>query len=276
MFPTAAVTAKIAGRLTDSPAPLPPRVRLLGMPIDPVTEGQAIGHVLGSLAAGRGGWVITPNLDQLRLYRQRPALRAMYERAELVLADGMPLLWASRVQGTPLPARVAGSELICTLTAAAAAVGRSVFYLGGGQPETAARAARQLAADYPGLRVAGSYYPPFGFEHDRAEMGRIAAALAESRPEIVFVGLGFPKQERLIEALRPALPGAWFLGVGVSFSFVCGEIRRAPVWMQRLGLEWAHRMSQEPKRLIERYLLRDMPYALALFADATKRRITGR
>ena len=244
------------------------------MPIDPITESQAIAHVLGQLDAGRGGWVITPNLDQLRLYRQSPGLRPMYERAELVLADGMPLLWASRAQRTPLPARVAGSELIFSLTRAAADAGRSVFFLGGGGPETAARAAVQLAADYPNLRVAGSHYPPFGFQKHAQEMKRIVDVLAERRPDVVFVGLGFPKQERLIEAVRATLPAAWFLGVGVSFSFVSGEIRRAPLRMQRLGLEWVHRMFQEPDRLVERYLLRDMPYALALFADAARHRFS--
>jgi N-acetylglucosaminyldiphosphoundecaprenol N-acetyl-beta-D-mannosaminyltransferase len=244
----------------------------MGMPIDPVTEPQAVAHVIGSLAAGRGGWVITPNLDQLRLYRQDRRLRSMYDRADLVLADGMPLLWASRVQGTPLPARVAGSEIIFALTEAAARAGRSIFLLGGNEG-TAADAAGRLAADYPGLRVAGTCCPPFGFQKSPAEMKRIERELAAARPDIVYVGLGFPKQERLIEAVRHAAPNAWFLGIGVTFSFVSGEIVRAPVWMRRVGLEWVHRMCQEPERLLERYLLRDMPYAVGLFASAAGRRL---
>ena len=241
------------------------------MPIDPVTEQQAIRHILDRLAAGRGGWVITPNLDHLRLHHHRPDLRAMYEQADLVLADGMPLLWASRVQKTPLPQRVAGSELIYTLTAAAAAHGRSVFLLGG-NPGAADAAAATLARVHPSLGIAGTHCPPMGFEKNPDQMRQITDALAESRPDIVYVGLGFPKQERLIERLRPLFPAAWFLGIGVSFSFVGGQIRQAPVWVRRTGLEWVHRMIQEPTRLFRRYVVEDIPFALRLFTHTARQR----
>ena len=250
---------------------LPPRVRLMGMPIDGVTQEQAIGHVLGMLERGRGGWVITPNLDQLRQYRRLPELRAMYESAELVLPDGMPLLWAGWLQGTRLPERVAGSELIYTLTAAAAGAGRSVFLLGG-NPSAAERAAAKLVELNPSLKIAGTHCPPLRFEKNGGEMGRMIDALTASEPEIVFVGLGFPKQEKLIEGLRGRFPKVWFLGVGVSFSFVSGEIRRAPRWAQRLGLEWVHRMSQEPRRLFVRYVVNDLPFAVRLFANVAWKR----
>jgi len=243
----------------------------MGMPIDAVTDGQAIALILNSLARGRGGWVITPNLDQLRLYEQRPELREMYEEADLVLADGMPLLWASRLQKTPLPQRVAGSELIYTLSSTAAGAGRSVFLLGG-NPGAANAAAQVLTRLSPGLRVVGTHCPPMGFEKSESEMRRITDALHETRPDIVYVGLGFPKQERLIRAIRGVLPGAWFLGIGVSFSFVSGEIRQAPRWMRRTGLEWVHRMVQEPGRLFRRYVLEDVPFALRLLGSASRRR----
>jgi N-acetylglucosaminyldiphosphoundecaprenol N-acetyl-beta-D-mannosaminyltransferase len=247
--------------------PLPPRIGLLGIPIDAVMQEQVIAHVIAALAREHGGWVITPNLDQLRLCFREPQLQGMYSRADLVLADGMPLIWASRLQGTPLPERVAGSALIYTLSAAAARAGRTIYLLGG-NPCTAEQAAQVLARLYPGLRVAGTHCPPLGFEKDAQQMRSIVDALSAARPDIVFVGLGFPKQEKLIEILRPVLPGAWFLGVGISFSFVSGEIRRAPRWMQRLGLEWMHRLIQEPKRLFGRYLLHDLPFAMRLFGSA--------
>jgi N-acetylglucosaminyldiphosphoundecaprenol N-acetyl-beta-D-mannosaminyltransferase len=258
-----------------APRPLPPRIRLGGISIDPVTQRQAIDHILASLADGQGGWVITPNLDQLRLCNDRPDLRPMFDRAQLVLPDGMPLIWASRVQGTRLPERVAGSELIFTLTAAAAAAGRSVYLLGG-NPCSADNAAEVLRKLSPGLRVAGTLCPPFGFEKDAEQIRRINEELLATRPDIVFVGLGFPKQERLIETLRPLLPATWFLGIGVSFSFVAGEIRRAPRWVQRMGLEWVHRMCQEPGRLFKRYVLHDLPYAGKLFATLAWRRAVRR
>ena len=251
-------------------APPPQRVRLMGMPIDPITQQQAIEQVLSALSAGRGGWVITPNLDQLRLYCERPDLRDMYERASLVLPDGMPLLWASRLQDTPLPQRVAGSELIYTLTEAAAAAGRSIYFLGG-NPGSAQGAADELARRYRGLRVAGTHCPPMGFEHRPEEMRAVEESLQATQPDIVYVGLGFPKQERLIAKVRDKLPGAWFLGIGISFSFVSGEIRRAPRWMQRTGMEWMHRMVQEPGRLFRRYIIEDMPFAAKLLWSAARR-----
>jgi N-acetylglucosaminyldiphosphoundecaprenol N-acetyl-beta-D-mannosaminyltransferase len=252
-----------------------PHIRLLGMPIHAVTETQVIEAITSAAGAGVGGTVITPNLDQLRHYHHTPALREMYERASLVLADGMPLVWASRLQKTPLPQRVPGSALILTLSQAAAVKGLSVFLLGG-NPGAAEQAAQELQARFPGLRIADTYCPPFGFERDPAEMQRIEQRLAAAKPQIIFVGLGFPKQERLIDQVRSAAPNAWFLGVGISFSFVSGEVRRAPQWMQRAGLEWVHRLVQEPGRLFKRYIIHDIPFAVRLFAGAIAARFSGR
>lgn len=244
---------------------LRPRIRLMGMPVDVVSQAEAINYILKMLDIGRGGWVITPNLDQLRQYHRLSELRGMYERAELVLADGMPLLGAARLQGTPLPERVAGSELIYTLTAAAARVGRSVFLLGGNLGAAEGGAAKLLELN-PGLKIAGTHFPPLGFEKDTAQMTAMIDALSAGQPDIVFVGLGFPKQERLIEILREKFPGTWFLGVGISFSFVAGQIKRAPKWVQNICCEWLHRMMQEPRRLFVRYVVNDLPFAVRLFA----------
>lgn len=254
---------------------LPPRVRLMGMPVDGVSQTEAIDHILKTLDSGRGGWVITPNLDQLRQYHRHPDLRGMYERAELVLADGMPLLGAAWIAGTPLPERVAGSELIYTLTAAAARAGRSVFLLGGNLG-AAEGAATKLVELNPGLKIAGTHFPPLGFEKDASQMAAMIEALSISRPDIVFVGLGFPKQERLIEILREKFPATWFLGVGISFSFVAGQIKRAPKWVQKICCEWFHRMMQEPRRLFVRYVVNDLPFAVRLFGTSIWRRLKMR
>jgi N-acetylglucosaminyldiphosphoundecaprenol N-acetyl-beta-D-mannosaminyltransferase len=244
------------------------------MPLHAVTEAQAVQLIVTAAESGAGGHVITPNLDQLRLYRQNPDLRDMYEQATLVLADGMPLVWASRLQRTPVPQRVPGSALILTLSAAAAQRGLSIFLLGG-NPGAADGAIRELVARNPGLKIAGSYSPPFGFETDEAELRRIETHLTNSHPQIVFVGLGFPKQEHLIDRLRPVVPSAWFLGIGISFSFVSGQVRRAPHFMQAVGLEWLHRLIQEPGRLFKRYIVYDLPFAARLFAGALRARWRG-
>ena len=171
----------------------------------------------------------------------------------------------SRLRGTPVPERVAGSVLISSLCRAAAEDGRSVFLLGGDEG-TAELAAKRLQARCPGLGVTGTYCPPVGFEKDQAEMERVTRAVCEVQPDIVFVGLGFPKQERLIRKLRPYLPQAWYMGVGISFSYLSGRVKHAPVWMRRVGLEWAFRLAQEPRRLFKRYIVRGVPFAMWLFA----------
>lgn len=251
------------------------RIRLHGLAIDRLTEAEAIAAVLGALDERRGGYAVTPNLDHVRQFAQRPDLRPIFERADLVVADGMPLVWASRVQGTPLPERVAGSDLVWSLTAEAALRGRSVFLLGGAPGASEAAEAR-LRALYPGALIAGRLSPPLGFERRPEEMERIRSALADADPDIVYVALGFPKQERLIAYLRPEFPRAWFLGVGFSLSFIAGDAARAPGWMIRLGLEWVHRLAQEPRRLAKRYLVHDLPFAARLFARAAVTRLRRR
>src|SRR5688572_26892105 len=161
-------------------SPLPaaslPAIRLHDVRLHAITEQKAIEHILDELDAGRGGAVVTPNLDHLRRYTRDLSFGALVSEAELVVADGMPLIWASRLQGTPLPQRVAGSDLISSLSAAAAKRGRSVFLLGG-MPGTADGAADVLLKANPTLKVAGTYCPPFGFEENAVEMDRIIEIL---------------------------------------------------------------------------------------------------
>jgi N-acetylglucosaminyldiphosphoundecaprenol N-acetyl-beta-D-mannosaminyltransferase len=257
------------------PAPSPalmglPTVDLLGVKLHAITEKDCIGRIVDELAAGRGGVVVTPNLDHLRRYLHDVNFGALVAEADLVVADGMPLVWASRLQGTPLPERVAGSNLIGSLSAAAAEKGKSIFLLGG-SPGTAEGAARVLASRYPQLIITGYYFPPIGFEQDPAEMANMIAVLSTAKPDIVYVALGSPKQERLIAKLRQILPNSWWLGVGNSFSFLCGDVRRAPLWLQRIGLEWAHRLLQEPKRLFRRYILVGIPFAGKLLGKSVVR-----
>ena len=244
-----------------------PTIHLHGVLLHSVTEEGCIRHVLEELDAGRGGVVVTPNLDHLRRCVRDMRFGALVAEADLVVADGMPLVWASRLQGTPLPERVAGSDLISSLSAAAAERGRSVFMLGG-SPGTAEKAAQVLRNRYPGLKIAGSYCPPFGFDKSDEGWQQIIDAISPSAADIVYVALGSPKQELVIERVRKYLPKAWWLGVGNSFSFLCGDVRRAPRWMQKRGLEWIHRLLQEPKRLFRRYIVVGVPFAASLMGRA--------
>ena len=241
-------------------------VELAGVAFHALTEEEAVGRVRESLARGEGGRILTPNVDILRQDPRRYAADA-----SLVVADGMPLVWASRLAGTPLPERVTGSGLIWSLSRALAVDGRRAFLLGGGPPSGWTRAADALRATCPALRVAG-LSPAFGFDADPARFSRVRDAVVAAEPDLVFVGLGFPRQEDVISRLRPHLPGTWFLGCGAAIDFVSGDRSRAPRWMQRNGLEWLYRLSTEPSRLAGRYLRRDAPYAARLLANAASRR----
>jgi N-acetylglucosaminyldiphosphoundecaprenol N-acetyl-beta-D-mannosaminyltransferase len=247
----------------------------MGLPIDPVTQDQAIARVMGGVAAGRGGVVATPNLDHLRQYTEDPDVRELYERADLSLADGMPLVWACRLQGTPVPGRVAGSDLSVSLSEAAAGQGASIFLLGGA-PGIAEDAARTLRAWYPGIDICGHHCPPFGFERSELEMARVEAELARTEPDIVYLALSFPRSLRIAVELSRRFPRTWFLGIGISLSFISGDVRRAPLWVRRAGLEWAHRLAQEPRRLARRYLKDGVPFGVRVMLSAARARRAAR
>lgn len=251
------------------------RVDLLGIPFWRVTEHQCVEHIAEEAACGRGGWLVTPNLEILRQCHADPATHAMVRSADMVVADGMPLIWASQLQGTPLPERVCGSNIISSLSAAAAAKDLSIFLFGGAD-DTALRTAALLESRHPSIRIVGAYGPPFGFEKDAEEMARIEAMIQDAKPDIVFFALPFPKGEHVLKRIRHTAPNAWWCGIGVSFSFVTGDVQRAPTWMQASGLEWIHRVSQEPKRLARRYLIDGVPFAVELLARAPIARIRRR
>ncbi|MET0558983.1 MAG: WecB/TagA/CpsF family glycosyltransferase [Solirubrobacterales bacterium] len=245
-------------------------VEILGMRIDAVAPPEAVRRIVESPG---GGCVLTPNLQHLRAYRRSATVRRAFDACDLVVADGMPLIWASRLQGTPLPARVAGSDLVWSLSAAAGG-DRSVFLLGG-DPGTADAAATELGAHFPDLDVVGTHCPPLGFEDSPASLAEIDAALGAADPDLVYIGLPLEKQLLLMERLRETVPSAWLIGLGGSFSMVSGDVRRAPAWAQRGGLEWAFRLGQEPRRLGRRYLVEGLPFFVGLIAQSAGRRLTA-
>jgi N-acetylglucosaminyldiphosphoundecaprenol N-acetyl-beta-D-mannosaminyltransferase len=217
------------------------------------------------LDAGQGGWIVTLNLDHLWHFARDPEYAALCARGTFAVADGMPLVWASRLQGMPLPERVAGSNLVGSLSAAAAKHGRSIFLVGG-MPGDAEAAAATLRARHPELRVAG-----VRGARDGGQPADLADDLRRTRPDIVYVSLGKIVEERLIERLHESLPCVWFIGVGSSFAFLSGRVRRAPPWMRQSGLEWIYRWAQEPARLTGRYL-RCIPLAIRLLGTAAMKR----
>lgn len=244
------------------------------MPIHNVTKAQTVNQIISNANRGIGGWVVTPNLDILRRYKNSVSFRNLVATSTLNVADGMPLIWASQVKGQPLPERVNGTDLMVDVCKAAAKSGNSIFLLGG-NPGSAEKTAENLKNDFPGLKVAGCLCPEFGFESELTNIQEIAEHLTVSSPDIVFVGLGSPKQDVLINMLRLQFPHIWWLGVGISFSFLCDELIRAPEWAKRFGLEWLYRLFAEPKRLAKRYLVEGIPFFVTTLIISAWERLFG-
>ncbi len=245
----------------------------MGMPVRAVSLAGAVRGVFDGIAHGTGGAVLTANMDVLRQYSRSGSLREPFEQAELVVTDGVPLVWALRLQGTPVPERITGTDLLWALSSRAADLGASVF-LAGGRPGQAERAADRLAKTFPGL--AASSFPCFvepGLPVPE-QIADVSEALLAAAPGLAFVGLPFANQVDLITALRPVLTATWFVGVGSSFDFLNGERSRAPQWLQRIGLEWGYRLTQQPW-LWRRYLLHGLPFAGRVTVHALGARIQG-
>lgn len=241
-----------------------------GVPLDAVDMASTVQRIVTDARLGSGGRMANVNVDTLRLALEDPELRRTLESCELVMADGMPIVWAARLQGTPVPERVAASEMIWPACEEAADQGVGVFLLGG-SPGTAERAATRLAGRFPGLQI-GHWCPPMGFERDEAEVAAVIRALDEAQPGVVFCGLGTPKQERLMAFLANWFPSTWFVACGGTFAMVCGELPPAPPWMRRHALEWLHRLRLEPRRLFGRYLACDLPFVPRLLASSAAAR----
>jgi N-acetylglucosaminyldiphosphoundecaprenol N-acetyl-beta-D-mannosaminyltransferase len=245
------------------------RIRVMEMPLDAVTFADAVSRVETGMRGARGGAVLTPNLDVLRQYQRSPGLREAFESIELLVADGVPLVWASRLQGTPVPARITGTDMLWAAVELAAKHHASVF-LAGGRPDVGARAAARLREAHPGLEVLS--YPcfvrpgPIG-----AQLDELAAEIEAAQPGVVLIALPFPVQVHLIARMRRHAQSAWFVGIGSSLDFVNGDRARAPEWLQRLGLEWAHRVVLEP-RVARRYLVHGIPFAVRLGMHALRGR----
>ncbi len=238
------------------------RIQLFGMTIDRLKIDEAADRLLDwstdSESNERCRYVVTPNVDHAVMHQEQPELRAAYDKAAMIVADGAPLIAASRLLGKGLPERVAGSDLAPRLLEMASAQftpGREplrVFLLGAG-PGVADRAAEKIHLRWPGVEVVGTHCPPLGFEQDKAENERILTAISAAKPDVLLVGLGAPKQELWVHRYHQRIDARVALCIGATIDFLAGEKKRSPVWLQRIGMEWAHRLLSEPRRLASRY-----------------------
>ncbi len=216
---------------------------------------------------GRGRIVVTPNSASVIKAERNPALFTAYKQADLVLPDGIGVVWASRLLGTPLPTRVTGVDLVERILSRVGASGTRVFLLGG-RPGVAARAAVRLKARYPDLIVVGTHH---GYFHND---DKVIKTIAAANPDLVLVGMGVPRQELFMLTARERLPGAVMIGVGGTLDLFAGDCRRAPIIWQRFGLEWLYRLFQNPRRITEVFMVfKFASRVLLLWASLSSRQL---
>ncbi len=233
------------------------RVELGGILLDQIDLAGAADRIATFARSGQPHQVVTVNLDFLSIADRDADFEATLNQADLAVADGMPLVWLSRLKGEPLEERVAGVELVMESCRVGAEFGSKVFLLGAA-PGVAEAAGRRIEETYPGIRIAGTYSPPIG-PLTPQENQRIIDLIHLAAPDFLFVALGAPRQDLWIHEHLNELHVPVAMGVGCVLDLLAGNVKRAPLWMQRTGLEWAFRLVQEPGRLWRRYLLNDLP-----------------
>lgn len=228
---------------------------LFGMKIDAVRMPEAVARLQQWIARpdGHCRYVVTPNVDHTVVFQQDAGLRAAYADADLVLADGFPVVLAARLLGRTLPERVAGSDLVPALFDVATPERPLRLFLLGAAPGVGDRAANNIHQRWKSAQVVATYSPPLGFEHDADENAKIMKLIAAANADVLVVGLGAPKQELWVHRFHRELAVPVALCVGATIDFLAGEKARAPRWMQRSGLEWLHRCWTDPRRLVRRY-----------------------
>lgn len=246
-----------------------PRATIWGLPLVCVRRSQAVDLVEQLIAGGRPHFFITANLHYAMLTDRDPRLADVNRRAAFLVADGMPLVWYSRLRQRHLPERVAGADLIYELCQRAALRGHRVFLLGGA-PGVAVAAAQDLCRRFPGLHIAGVESPPFR-PLTTQEQGDLIGRIRHARPDLLLIAFGQPKGELWLSENCHALGVPVCVQIGATLDFVAGRVRRAPRWLQRLGLEWVFRAVQEPRRLAPRYFADLLFLAKAILRDVWRR-----
>lgn len=246
------------------------RVIICNIGIDNISMTETIDMIKNFIDHKKRTYIVTPNIDHIVKLQKDKEFLETYKSASLVVADGMPILWAAKFLGTPLKEKISGSDLFPKLCEMAAEKGYRLFFLGG-RPEAALKASEVLKSKYSNIKIIGTYSPPLGFEKDKNEDDKIIKMIREAAPDILFVGLGAPKQEKWIYNHYKILNIPVSIGVGVVFEFMSGMVRRAPAWMQKMGFEWFWRLVMEPRRLWKRYLVDDVKFFWLVLKEKLKK-----
>lgn len=240
------------------------KLDFMSIKIDNITMEQAMDEIVFMAKNGKNQLVVSPNVDNMVRLEEDQEFRKIYDKADLVLTDGQPIIWFSKFFGEKIKEKISGSDLSIKLCGKAAENNLSIFLLGAAEGVGEA-AAKRMKETYKGLEIAGIYSPKMGFENDPQELDKIVNLINEADPDLLYLGLGSPKQEKFFISCKDRLNVPVALALGASIDFMAGEKRRAPVWMSNVGLEWLYRLCQEPKRLFKRYLVDDMRFFKYVF-----------
>lgn len=247
------------------------KVQLFDLPFDNFSYEDLMQYIDTSIQSGESNYIVTCNVDHLMKLKKDEHFRQVYSEAGSVVADGMPLVWASQILRKPLKQRVSGADMLRELGGALEERGYRMFFLGAAEG-VAEKAKQQMLTEFPRLQIVGTHSPSYGFERNEEENERIIEMIRDAKPDIVWVGVGAPKQEKWIHNYHRRYGAALSIGIGATFDFLSGNVKRAPLRIQKLGLEWVWRLFQEPKRLWKRYLIEDMQFIGLLIKEMVKER----
>lgn len=246
-------------------------MRLFGLKFYNKTFREVIEDINGYIEDGIKITAYTPNVDHIVKIHKIKEFNQAYRDADLILNDSKVLFFVSRILRKSLKDKISGSDLLPALCEMAAENGYGVFFLGG-RDNSSYYAAEKIKKIYPEINISGTYSPQMGFEKNSGENKKILKMINDLKPHILFVGVGTPKQEIWIYKNKAKLNALFLIGVGASFEFTSGMIKRAPKWIQNLAMEWMYRLIREPRRLWQRYLVDDLFFFRLLIREFFKRK----
>lgn len=233
------------------------KIKFLNTSVNAISMNECIEGIEDYIEKNQKAYVVPVNVDVIIKIEKDPELKEIVDHADMVLIDGKPLIWIAHKHKLPITEKISGSDLVPRLLGRAAEKGFSVFILGG-REGVADKAKQKIEDQLPQIKIVGTYSPYVGFENDQDEQNRIIEKISESKPNILLVCLGCPKQEKFIYNKIHEYDANVSICAGATVDFLAGNVRRAPKWMSNCGLEWLYRFFQEPKRLFKRYFIDDI------------------
>lgn len=238
--------------------------RLLNTYVNNVTLDETLDEIDGFIRERKKSYIVAINVDVVMKMENDDYLRRISNEADMVLVDGKPLIWISKLYKRQIKEKVSGSDLVPQLCKRAAGENYTIFIIGG-KDGVAEQAKKKLEQKFPGIRIVGTYAPPLGFENDESELDKINQMITDAHPDLLIGCLGCPKQEKWIYENYMKYDATVSVCAGATVDFLAGNIKRAPRWMSDHGLEWFYRFLQEPKRMFKRYFLDDVKILRLIF-----------